>query len=326
MAEEHDTTNGPCSCGAWHTIEDASNVEANKAKASEWLDASKINEFKLCPQRYAYRFEQHLVNAGNDDSALSFGSAIHSALESVYRGTGFDTVACPCNSPGCDYCKGNQVPRLAALFLAGYPTNPIDEKNPRTRNRGLALLEAYLTRWRREPFEVIAVEVPLEITMDAFRYVGRMDMIVRWDEVVMPLDHKTASRLGTTFDAQFKLSTQITGYIVGTGMVSGEPVNTACLNALRVSGKIDPMDSFERMFTTRTPEDIDAWYWEINNTFQSILHYRELGRWPKNAPYACVAYNRICPYYQLCTAGAATRETLIANAYEVKPWDPTDHD
>lgn len=287
----------------------------------DWLDASKVDMLNMCPQKYAYRYEEHLVPQGEDSSALSFGLAIHAALESVYRGSGFDLVPCPCGA-SCIYCKGEQVPQLAAQFLSTYPEDPEDERNPRTRNRGLELLELYLTRWRREPFTVQACEVPFELDFPDFKYIGRMDLIVRWDNAILPVDHKTTSRFGDAFDRQFKLSTQISGYIVATRLVTGEPVSQAMINALRVTSKLSADDSFQRIITTRTPEDIARWHMEVASAMNRIREYRETNFWPRHAPYACMSYNSICPYYNLCAAGAATRATLKESAYDIKPWDP----
>lgn len=289
----------------------------------DWLDASKYDTLSLCPTKYYWRYEEHLVPL--DESAdlttgMNFGYAIHKALESLYTATAFDSVDCP--QANCTFCHGSQIPRIAAEFLGAYPQEPPDATNPRTRNRGLEILEAYLTRWRREPFSVEAVEVPFELSFPDFKYLGRMDLIVRWDRATMPLDHKTTSRFGMAFDQQFKMSTQITGYIVATSLVTGEPVNQAIINAVRITTKIDPSESFQRIITTRTPEDITRWKRDVESAMSRIRAFRASGFWPRSAPFACSAYNKTCDYFNLCTSGEATREVLKRTAYRVLPWSP----
>src|SRR5262245_11677147 len=110
-----------------------------------WLDSSKIEAFNLCPQKYEYRYEEHLLPAdGKRGSALLFGAAIHRSLEALYKGIGFDKVKCPLCEQGCFYCKGVDIPRMSALFLESYSDDPEDTKEIRTVDRGLEILAYYL--------------------------------------------------------------------------------------------------------------------------------------------------------------------------------------
>jgi len=295
-----------------------------------WLDSSKIEAFNLCPQKYAYRYEEHLVPAdAKRQSALMFGGAIHKSLEALYKGIGFDKVKCPLCDQGCFYCKGVEIPRLSALFLANYTDDPEDPKEIRTVDRGLEILATYLTKWRRDPFRVLAVEKPFEIYLttvhSTFKYIGRIDLIVDYEGTAMTVDHKTTTRFGMVFDAGFKLSGQFTGYMRGASELTGREIHSAMSNAIRVTTKISD-DSFARIFTHRTPEEFDQWEREVQYVGRTISEMRETGFWPKAAPFACGAYNRICDYYPLCIAAAQTRETLKKTAYEVVPWEPRSED
>src|SRR4030095_6104988 len=191
------------------------------------LSASRVDTFNLCPRKYYYKYELNLAPVEESiDLPIRFGDAIHRALATLYLGTAFDHVQCPCES-FCDFCKARPVQRIAATFLEYYPADPDDIRDPRTRLRGLELLAAYLGKWRRDPFRVIAVEVPFELQLDThLTYVGKMDLLVEQDGIVRPLDHKTTSRTGYLFDAQFKLSVQLTGYVVTAAVINGQPVHT----------------------------------------------------------------------------------------------------
>jgi hypothetical protein len=288
-----------------------------------WLDSSKLETFHLCPQKYAYRYEEHLVPADRKrDSALMFGGAVHRALETLYRGTGFDLVECPLGP--CQRCKGGQIQRMAAMFLQNYQDNPDDPKEIRTVDRGLDLLSQYLMKWRREPFRVIEVEVPFEIEFDSefpFIYIGRIDLIVEQDEMVFPVDHKTTTRFGMVFDSSFKLSNQFTGYMKATQQRTQRECFTALANAMRITTRIED-GSFARIYTSRTPEEFDRWEAEVYHAARQIVEMRTAGWWPRSAPFACGAYNRVCDYYPLCIASHETREHLKKSAYEVIPWEP----
>jgi PD-(D/E)XK nuclease superfamily len=294
-----------------------------------WLDSSKVDAFHLCPQKYAYRYEEHLVPVDRKrDSPILFGGAIHKALETLYRGTAFDKVKCPLGP--CARCKGNEIPRFAAIFLANYLDDPDDPREIRTVDRGLELLGMYLAKWRREPFKVLAVEVPFELSYEThdrvdgdltFKYIGRIDLIIDYDGTPMTVDHKSTTRFGMVFDSSFKLSGQFTGYMKGGSKIINQEITSALANALRVTTKIDDA-SFARIFTHRTPEEFDTWENELRHVASEIVRMRETGFWPKSAPFACGAYNRICEYYPLCISAKQTRETLKQAAYEYLPWEP----
>jgi hypothetical protein len=289
-----------------------------------WLDSSKVESFKLCPQKYEYRFEEHLVPLDRKrDSPIMFGGAIHRALETLYRGTAFNEAPCPLGP--CQHCHGNAIPNISAVFLANYTDDPDDPREIRTVDRGLELLVLYLSKWRREQFRTIAVEVPFELPYETrtfkFNYIGRIDLIVEQEDLVMTVDHKTTTRFGLLFDSSFKLSGQFTGYMKGASKLVDREITTALANAMRISTKLDDA-SFARIYTHRTPEDFDRWEAELLHTAKAIDSMRFNGFWPRNAPFACGAYNRICEYWPLCVAGEATREHLKQAAYERIPWEP----
>jgi PD-(D/E)XK nuclease superfamily len=295
--------------------------------ADEWIDSSKAETFKLCPQKYAYRFEEHLVPIDRKrDSPIMFGGAIHRALETLYRGSAF--IPAPCPLGPCQRCKGEPIPTMSAVFLAHYTDDPDDPREIRTVDRGLDLLAQYLGKWRREPFDVLAVEVPFELEYQpsdwiglTFKYIGRIDLVVEQDGTLMTVDHKTTTRFGMVFDTSFKLSGQFTGYMKGASKLLNREVHIALANAMRITTKIDD-SSFARIYTHRTPEEFDRWEREVQHVMQQILTMRESGFWPRSAPYACGAFNRVCEYYSLCISSAQTRETLKQSAYERVVWEP----
>lgn len=296
----------------------------------QWLDNSKAEAFHLCPQKYAYRYEEHLVPADRKrENALMFGGALHSALETIYRGTAFNEAPCPLHPADgvCFRCKGNPMSNLAATFLRNYTDDSEDPKEIRTVDRGLEILANYIGKWRREPFKVLYVEEPFEMPMLAdrrdvrFIYIGRMDLIVEQDGQVFPIDHKSTTRFGQVFDTSFKLSGQFTGYMRAAERKTGKYVFTALANAIRVTTKIDD-SSFARIYTQRTPEEFQRWEEEVVHVMEQILQYRAQRWWPRGAPFACGAYNRVCDYYPLCIAGEQTRQHLKESAYKVEPWEP----
>jgi hypothetical protein len=295
----------------------------------EWLDSSKISELNLCPRKYYYRHERHLVPLSNEGdpghwaNPMTFGHALHAALASYYDGSAFRKETCPCPDV-CRHCQGKPIPRIIAQFLINYPWDPDDPKDPRTRDRGIEIISVYLGKWQREPFKVVGVECSFALDFGEFTYIGRIDLLKEESGKLAPLDHKSTTRFGMIFEQQFKLSHQMTGYMRGVEKITGEPVTEGEINALRITSRIDVDESFARMTTTRTPEDFEEWEFQVRQAFEEIKRFRSLNYWPMRAPFACSAYNRTCEYYNLCTTGASRREEMITRSFMHRPWTPLD--
>jgi hypothetical protein len=299
----------------------------------EWLDASKISLLHLCPQKFQYRHELGLVPKidTSDEQQFAnpaqFGFALHKALESLYDGSGFEQVTCPCpflDLEGCGFCAAASIPNFLAQFLINYPWDPEWDKDPRTRRTGELILTRYIEKWRNENFDVIAVEVPFTLPFPEFNYIGRIDLVGRWRDGtrrIFPNDHKSTTRFGDIFDQQFKLSLQMTGYMIAVEEICKEPVMDAQINAFRVTSIIQD-ESFKRIITTRTSDEKERFRAEVEAAWSDIKRYREVKFFPRHAPFACSAYMKRCEYYSLCTAGPHAREELMQQAYEVKPWTP----
>jgi hypothetical protein len=281
---------------------------------AEWYDSSKLSLFMLCPQKYKYRIIESLVGT-EPEFALQFGIAIHKGLETIYNGS--------YNKPAANH---DGITRLTyqQAFLDSYPEEP--EKGPRTKATGLMLLTAYIQKWQNEPFDVLGVEVPFAMPFnDAqgkldFYVVGRMDLVIKWNDDVMPVDHKTTRYFGDHFELGFKVDLQPTIYIIATQ--SGDKQATkAVINAIRVNEKISD-DSFVRKITTRTPEELATAKREIVRHVKNIRMCAEREFYPRHGPQACFAYNRTCEYYSLCVASSSQAATLKETAYRREVWQP----
>ena len=287
----------------------------------EWYDSSALSEFRTCPQRYLNRHEYGLVASEGIQSELTFGTAIHAALETVYRGTYAER-----ESINCEFdTKDGTVHRYAASFLNAFPPNA--EYKERTRLNGLRLLATYLKKFppAYEPFSVEGVEQTFAIRVcpsgaDPFWMVGRIDLIVNWSGP-MPLDHKTTGRFGEVFEGRFRLDLALTTYMVAVALMFKTPVLQACVNGLRITEKITEEESFIRKFTTRTPEHIRRWEQEVCLSVAQIREARKTGFWPQYA-HSCYAYMRECPYRCMCISDEGARAQLRESAFTVQRWEP----
>lgn len=293
----------------------------------DWLDSSKIATFHLCPQKYQWRYELHLVPLGGSViNAAAFGTAIHAALATLFNGTSSDMVTCPCpDLEGCGICQGNQIPRYFMEFLIWYPWDPDGENDVRTRTNGLKLLRIYLEKYRQQGFEVVdgSVERTIAIEMGEFTYMLRLDLVTkdRSTGEHMPVDHKTTRFFSDLYTQPYALSIQLAGQAVGTELITGQPVDTAMIDMLRTTSKIDD-DSFKRPIITITPETKQRWKSEVEDVWELIKRNREVDFWPRHAPFSCSAYNTLCPYFALCTSGPEQQKLLMETAYKEVVWNP----
>jgi len=275
----------------------------------EWYDASKINCFRQCPQKYFYRYELGIITSGKPSVHLTFGSAVHLALESIYKGTADVLVS----------YAGKQIPYYISEFLNNF--TEADEAGFKTRETGVELLHEYRSKWgSREPFSVDAIEQSACLDYGDFKWITRMDLLINWDEE-MPLDHKTTSRFGDAFEGGFKIDIQMTGYIMATRRLRGNKCNKAVINALRVTKRISD-ESFLRKVTTRREDELERWELEIKRTIEDVRKSRRDGFWPMYGN-SCYAYNTECEYRSLCLSSPMQREELIEANYVVDRWEPT---
>jgi len=294
---------------------------------AEWYDASRIDLLLTCPRRYYYRHELHLVPAdgGSNNDALTFGSAIHSALEMHYKGTGWDMVDCPHRNPiddECPFCREGRTRALFAKFLQCFPSNLETER--RMQVTGLRLLAKYLEHYREEPFKVHEVEQSVIFPIDNFYFVGRIDLLVTWPDWHIT-DHKTAGQVSDNYHRGFRIHTQLTGYMLAASDAVKEPVTKAIVNTLvvpRGAKPVEPDKHFVRRITTRNQADFDEWYITIRAAVAEIRTYKQNGAWPQR-PSGCFNYNRQCEYWDLCTVARSARQGIIEAQFKVEPWDPT---
>jgi len=276
---------------------------------AEWYDHTKLSLYRLCPQKYKYRVCEQLIPT-EPEYALAFGIAIHKALETIYNNTYAERIQTD---------NGQIIYNYQDVFLSNYPQDA--PKGARTRAIGVELLTHYIAKWREEPFKVIEIEVPFAMPIKDvhnkpdFYLVGRIDLVINWNDEVMPLDHKTTSYFGEHFELGFKVDTQPTIYMMALG------ANKAVINALRVSAKIND-ESFVRKVTTRTPEEFARALSDIRTTVQNIRTSYERDSWPRHGSQSCFAYNRTCEYYALCASSDQQAETLKETSFARNTWQP----
>jgi hypothetical protein len=232
---------------------------------------------------------------------------------------------------------------------------------PRSIERLFNLLSRYLEEcgdpydnpiWtveRQEDVEVgfaILIPDPTGVTglsgtgLDGVIIVGRVDLIVRFKKTRKKgiIDHKSTTRMTSTYADQWDLNNQFTTYMVGVEELSGEKVRDGMINVLYFNKNIEEVGLY--LPISRTEADIEEWKREVPVVIGQInrmykrwqnesggdvsLANQAICNWPKNTTQ-CTGrqYNTLCRYFDLCSAGwPGVREMIRRADFVEKQWLP----
>ena len=243
----------------------------------EYLSASRITQYLMCPLKYHLQYEEQ-VPWDFTPSNLVLGSAVHAALEAYFRTWGSDGIELPLEELStlfCDYwdreTEGKQLePKVDAKQL---------------KQVGLGLLSAFSKTV--EPCSVRAVEekfrVPL-VNPETGEYlidlVGIFDLI-ETDDTGSPtiIDHKTCAKRPSDRDLDQHL--QLTAYGYATRILQELTGDSILLRINCLVKNKKPV--FEHRYTVRTP-DHDQRFFRLAS---DILHALEQDAFPPNPGWVC---------------------------------------
>jgi hypothetical protein len=262
--------------------------------------------------------------------ALGFGGAFHEGIAEWYR-TGQISAALlaiesswPANTPVDDWRTKEKCLQTVIEYTRKYPEEnfqfvegpdgPLVEKSF-TLSTGLYLNcnkcgwspSRPTCGWCNECGE----------PMEEIEYGGIIDGLVEFSGQVYILEHKTTSQLGSYYFNQFKPNNQITGYIWGAGLLSGQRVGGAIVNAIGVYKS--SATKFERQITSRSDTEIQEWLHNLKHSCQKIRDCERAGYWPLHTG-SCTLYGR-CEYHSVHVLGTPTeREKILEQDYVQDEW------
>lgn len=275
------------------------------------FDFTILSTFSLCPRKYHYRFNLGRV-LKTPQTAADFGGAIHKALDSWYTDTDTD--------------------KAVALFKETYAEQP-DVDGKRTHAMGEWIIRNYALTYADQPWELVATEKAFEVPLDdtgETTFIGRIDKIIRWNNVLWVVDHKTTSSLGPTYVRMIEPNAQFTGYTVAARLL-GYDVKGIILDALLVAkglldssrrGRLTPTLRYD---SYRTEEALAEWEVEfIELTSEIKAADATFCYSPKGMFNGGCTYYGECPYRQVCCEDSDLRARLLEADYNVDFWDPRD--
>lgn len=273
----------------------------------KYLDSSKMKSFLECPRQFYWNYCRHLVPIKRRP-ALDFGKAIHEALYTWYSR---DKEEDP-----------KDVQEYAIDIFHAHWTDLVDD-TLRTHEKGENLLRGYFKEYDREPFTFITPpETSFKIKFFDYYLIGRFDGVIDWSGMVMPLDHKTASRMGKYYFNRYRPDLQMTKYCWVTRIIAenkglNPKVHGAYLNVLYFTKtKI----GFERQIITREQWELDQFV-QIALQIMDNINSRDpriMEDWFPNWT-SCNKWGA-CAYKDLCTTEEPER--LVDFMYRKEIWNP----
>ena len=262
------------------------------------MDASRVQTFLDCPERYRLAYQENLVKIveGAVELPKRFGKALHAGLEAHYRGQSVQT--------------SNQafLSSLGAILDEGSDCGHL----PHT---GINTLDAYRRYWANQDaqWKVLAVEEYGTMDIGAEEpWEVKIDLVVQMESGIWAVDHKSTSKpLSEYFWKRFELNSQVSGYIAYCqqkyGQCSGLMINGIQVGYRKRAYKGEPAGAywnFERQLINRNARQLEDWRLRMQRT---IKRMRDTTAWEKNEGQC-----GWCSYAPLCLAvgDAQVKETL----------------
>ena len=157
-------------------------------------------------------------------------------------------------------------------------------------------------------------------------WIGKIDVAQRDHEGrLMMVDHKTSSRLGSTFWDKFQISSQMLGYCWAARHFFNEEPKGVIINvvALRKPTRTGTSVEFHRQPYYYTTEQIDDWKEETLTAIADFVSSAIRGIFPP-AKCNCIRVYGKCPYFEVCVLPKAQRKFMLHSSQFVNTtWDPT---
>lgn len=293
----------------------------------QWAwDSTSLTDFKICPRRYQYSIlEGHKPRS--QSVHLRFGAEFHSAVEDYEHAI---AIGLPHN---------NALQEVIWNLLLRTPDYPSDNKlssekasaQKKTKANLISMVIDYFDFYNPDPAKThilengnpaVEVSFNFDIRKD-FLLCGHLDRIVRFNDDLFVLDHKTTTyQLTQWYFGRFDLDTQMSLYTLAGQIVVNSPVRGVIIDAIKVS---DPGTSeFNRGLTYRDSARLDEWIGDLDYHIDNAKRYAEAGYWPMNET-SCDKYGG-CPYKSVCSQTPSVRPAFLeadfTQAPEDERWNP----
>ena len=309
------------------------------------IDNSSLENFAACDRASFYRLILGRTSAGS--SALTYGKAIHAALEVLYR-DGFDlprmlsagAAVFALDPPGEGEWRTYTTFQQAILgYCNHYGIDEVtgDAFEVQTDKDGAPYVEAKFEDHIGEiqldcelPFvgeQIVAgsdSQEPVHVSKLQIVWTGMIDLIARHHDRVGIMDHKTTSVEGPSYYDSFNMSQQFIGYIRSARKLTQLDVQGALLNVIigRKPSKTGTSLDFSRRWYSYPEHLINEWQDDVLSLIEDFVERLKSGYFPKRTLW-CTNKFGTCPFMNVCTLPSEHRDMMLhTSAYSTYTWNP----
>lgn len=280
-------------------------MSEDKKKINIVLDTSQYDMFRLCEQRYNYRYNLNKT-LPIKAKALDRGTLVHVACETYYESLK--------SGAKYDYAVNSALMKVKE---AGVISSDLE---PEEIQRITDVMEEYFDFWRTadQNIQIVAVESPFLYLLHEdenlrLHMAGKIDLIYSDNRYTnLPLDHKS-------FDRSYevgRMGNQFKNYATATNS------NYLIVDKIGFQKTLKPHEKYLRVPLTFDHLVLEQWK---QNVIRVIYHYIECAAdnyWPLNET-SCDKFNRKCEYYDVCdSSGQEAKDFKLQMYYNtIEPWD-----
>jgi len=269
------------------------------------MDTSQYDMFRLCEQRYDYRYN-HNKTLPVKTKSLDRGTIVHIGQETYWESLK--------SGAKFEYAVNSALMKIKEVGTIN------TDLEPEEIARCVEVMEENFDFWRvaDQNLQIVSVEQPFLYLLyedDDVRIhmAGKIDLIYNDNQYTnMPMDHKSFDR---SYEVS-RLGNQFKNYCKATNS------NYLVVNKIGFQKTLKPHEKFLRVPVSYDPIILDDWR---DNVVKVIFHYLECAAtnsWPMNET-SCDKFNRRCEYYEVCDSSGKEAKVfkLNSNYVTVDPWD-----
>jgi hypothetical protein len=284
------------------------------AEHPDWImiDHSRLERWEQCPRKYKYEYVDNMYRESSYDA--EFGNLLHKLLGEWYlKGPSWNPDQSFLNriwNQFLDVCYNAPSPQAnrAAVF---------------TLEHAMRAFAAYKERYAPdfETYDVVDSEtLYFREIMPGVLWVSKPDLILRrkGDQQLVTLDFKHSvwefNRNLLSFDRQFvgQSFAAESKWMIKVFFHSQTPLpGRTGAPVVRIYRDVEPADG----------ELASEWLNETIMMIKPILEAKQTGVYPKRAPRACMDFNRLCQFAEICQIGKIAGQIMIDAREKTNPND-----
>lgn len=294
------------------------------------INFSSLDLIQTCLRKAYYILDQGLIK-DDEAQALSFGTAMHKALEHWYE-LPIEQRELPAKYKEAAELigYGHSVPEAETVGSLGsikrfydsarISLASVDATDKRSISNGIKILTAYFKHYANDRLEVYRDKdgpcIERKVSVELFdseelkiTYFGTIDVILENKEtgIIMVADHKTTAALGAEFYNRCKPNHQYCGYTWAAREALGIPTDKFMINGLQVA---KTKQEFARQVVSFSDDDFEEFKSAVRVRVRQYITAKENNEWPLASPNACSMYGG-CAFISVCSAPKSIRQSII---------------